>query len=470
MKMRDFIRTVVLKTNPYGPFWALNKTPYFLAIRAFLRLCKDFPQILSVYLRAGLAEGHWVPGLSDIDLTVIIDSQLSLEQEFLFLRSFWKRCDRMKNFFPMLGEVEILNNEQLGTWTKFGVPGYKAPSWRLVYGTEVRRCNYIPDPTRLTQDSLNFALWFYLRYFLEIFSLQEKCPYLVSQDLKRLESKILRCLDTTTHPEPAKQRVFAPLSNKVDMLYQILNALEEKICHFNANDISIKNGEWLPGLESNNHLFYETPLLDFRELACLNGAIESVMLNFHNRVFIVLKTALDAPTLKNCMETMRRVFSDEHETPIIVSSSIFSYILRYYDPFEYAHFISYRRVVFGEDLLSNIQPPSRSSFIDYLLGQVRNILTFPRSHAVILSSSPTLFRGRQLESMVERCLFLKLYLEKGVVNPWHNQLLGDCQKHYPEDYKKLRDLTARDERSSQQWFGLLKSLSNDIHDFLANSS
>ncbi len=86
MKCRDFIREVVLRTNPYRPFSSLNKVPYRLAIEAFLRLCGKFPEITSAYLRGSLVSRDWVPALSDIDLTVIVDDQLGLDEEYAFLR------------------------------------------------------------------------------------------------------------------------------------------------------------------------------------------------------------------------------------------------------------------------------------------------------------------------------------------------------------------------------------------------
>jgi hypothetical protein len=112
------VRILIVKTNPYRPFSTLNKMPYYIAIKAFVRLCKRFPEIKSIYLRHGLTEANWVPGLSDIDRTLIIDSGLNIEEEFSFLGLFWNNYDRMKKLFPMLGDIEILNAEHIGTWTK----------------------------------------------------------------------------------------------------------------------------------------------------------------------------------------------------------------------------------------------------------------------------------------------------------------------------------------------------------------
>jgi hypothetical protein len=78
MKVEDLVRILIVKTNPYLPFSTLNKMPYYIAIKAFVQLCKGFPEIKSIYLRHGVVEGNWVPGISDIDLTLVTDSKLTL--------------------------------------------------------------------------------------------------------------------------------------------------------------------------------------------------------------------------------------------------------------------------------------------------------------------------------------------------------------------------------------------------------
>jgi hypothetical protein len=171
------------------------------------------------------------------------------------------------------------------------------------------------------------------------------------------------------------------------------------------------------------------------------------------------------PSLRSCLETFDKVFFAKHVVPTIVTASMFEYMLRYYEPFEYAHFIAHRKLLYGEDLLSSIQPPSRDSLVFHLLGRVPTLLTFPRSYAVNSGSSST----RELECMVEQGLIVKLYLEKGIVKPWTKELLGECQKHYPEHCGKLLQLKETG-RSSQQWFGFLRGLSNEIQGPLTNSA
>ncbi|MCI0454153.1 MAG: hypothetical protein L0Y68_04060 [Candidatus Dadabacteria bacterium] len=479
MKITDIVRTIVLKTNRWWPFSQLNKTPYYIAIWAFVRLCKRFTQIKSVYLRHRLVEGNWTPALSDIDLTVIIDSKLTAEEEFSFLYSFWKNYEGMKKLFPMLGEIEVLNDEHIGSWIKFGIEGYTSQNWILVYGIETVKSNFLVNPKRLAIESLNYALFFYLRYSLEKFR-QEGPPYLVSQDLKRLVHKILRCLNYTNTDDNKKQTVVGRLDDKTDMLFHVLKGLEEGIRFTAPSDNEVgsrkSNKEWLCDVDSHNKVFFENQALDIRALTSQDEAIQSIILNYHKKIFIVLKDGLDALATKSCINTIRRVFAQEDKMPIIiVSFCIFKYILRCYNPFEYTHFIRYRIVAYGKDLLSDIQPPDKTSFINYLIRQTPTLLTFPRNHKLFSPPTPDWFLRRELESMVERSLFLKLYLEKGVIKPWHYELLTESQRHYPEDYKKMRELQEstsqfRNETLSREWFRLLRSMANDIHNYVTNSN
>jgi hypothetical protein len=249
-----------------------------------------------------------------------------------------------------------------------------------------------------------------------------------------------------------------------------LNSLDEEICRFNADGIPMANTENPAACGPTDPLLHNDELLDLSGLARLDGAIKSVIVNSFNKIFVVLETALDAPTLKTCLETMSRVFPEKNQMPVIVSASMFEYMLRHYEPFEYAPFMRRRKVLFGEDLLSNIQAPSRDSFADFLLGRVPNLLTFPRSYAVILGYAPTSFKVRELEGAVEQCLLLRLYLENGVVRPWYHELRMECEKRFSEQFVTLRALKeSRDANLAQEWFGLLRGLSNDVQDCLTSS-
>ena len=475
MKIRDIVRTAVIKTNPCWPFSSLNRMPYYLAIQVFVQLCKRFREIKSVYLRHGLTEENWIPALSDIDLAVIIESKLKIEEEFSFLNAFWNHHDRMKKLFPMLGEIEILNDEHIKSWTQFDIPGYKSMSWKLLYGTETAKSQFPANRQRLTVDSFNYALRFYLGYFLDRFDAKEDSCYLASQDLKRLVLKILKSLNYMNGEDSKKQIVVGGLDDTTDMLVRVLTGLEEGVRFITRNynnDADSKSSDkaWLGDIDSHNNVVFENRGFDIGALAPWDKAIQSIILNYDKRVFVVLKDELDASALKGCIAAIRPVFAQERTMPVIASSHLFKYMLRYYDPFEYTRLVTYRIVAYGQDVVSEMPPPDKESFISYLVRQTQTVLTFPQCHTFISPPSPNWFSGRELEWNLNKSLFLKLYLEKRVIKPWYDEFLIECQKHYPDHFTKWRALKdTKDTTLSREWFRLLKGIANDVHNCLANS-
>lgn len=74
------------------------------------------------------------------------------------------------------------------------------------------------------------------------------------------------------------------------------------------------------------------------------------------------------------------------------------------------------------------------------------------------------FSEKEFDVIMNRFLFVKLYFDTGVIKPWHNELLTECQKYYPEHFIKLHALKeAPDATAGQEWFRLLKGIANDVH-------
>ena len=67
-----------------------------------------------------------------------------------------------------------------------------------------------------------------------------------------------------------------------------------------------------------------------------------------------------------------------------------------------------------------------------------------------------------------RALFLKLYLEKSLLDPQFNYFLDECKKVYPEYIQMINELANNhnllsEEQLSRKLFGLLKTLASDIN-------
>jgi predicted nucleotidyltransferase len=471
MNTRDIIRTAVVKTNLHWPFSTLNRMPYYLAIKALTRSCKRFPEIKSVYLRHGLTEDNWVPALSDIDLTIITDSRLSIEEEFSFLSSFWKNYDRMKKLFPMLGEVEILNDEHIGSWTKFNIRGYESRNWKLIHGIETANSNYIVHSTRLAIDSLNHALWVYLDHFLRRFYLEEFPSFMALQEMQRLAFKALKYANYF-HVHPLKHKLDGRVDNKTAMLCCVLEELEKGVRlfapTFDQNGLRKNPREWQVGAEFSN-ISSPDQALDTRELEPFHEAIESIFFTYATSI-VVLTSGLDASVTKGCIDMVNRILPKGGITPVIVNSRILDYMLRFYSPFLYTDLVRRNSVAYGKDLLPEIQPPGMHHFISQVLEQTATVLAFPQSRAVISPPNPSWFSEQQLDSILKRSLFIKMYLEKGVIKPSHNELLAECQSSYPDYYEKLKEIKGLNEEAlSEEAFRLLRGITSDIHRSISTS-
>jgi hypothetical protein len=478
MNAHELVRILTVKTNPYPPFSTLNKIPYYIAIKGFVQVCKRFPEIKSAYLRHGLTEGNWVPGLSDIDLTVITDSKLTIDEEFSFLRSFWNAYDRLKGVFPMLGDVEILNDEFIQTWTKFNIRGYESGNWRLIHGIEAKKSNYVVHSARLALDCLNNAMRIYLEHILKRFYKEECHSFIESEEMRRVSLKALRYTNYLDR-RPEKESVKLLLSSSMNMLPSVLAGLERRVREFLAEYplpfMRNNDNEWIADLHSDNKVVLDDQTLDTRALAPWHEAIHSIILNSRKKIYIILKDGLDLSVMGSCFDALGRVFIKKDSTPVMMTSSVFEYMLRYYRPFEYTNFMKNRILAYGEDLLPQIQPPDRHSLINFLIRQAPNLLTFPQRHTLILPASPNGFSGRDFASRIEQSLLLKFYLETGIIRPGYDELLNECEKQYPQHFEKFNGLKknsgyVRDEVLSREAFTLFKGITNDIHKSISNSS
>ncbi|MDD5505976.1 MAG: hypothetical protein PHR73_04395, partial [Candidatus Omnitrophica bacterium] len=85
---------------------------YKAVLSLYTGLLRFYPQIKRAYLRGSFAERNdWAPFLSDLDTTIVI-KDMNCAETFLFLKRFWRSSGWFKRVFPILGEIEILSEEE----------------------------------------------------------------------------------------------------------------------------------------------------------------------------------------------------------------------------------------------------------------------------------------------------------------------------------------------------------------------
>lgn len=474
MKLRDAVRTAVLASNPYWPFSILNKYPYYVAIRAFVRLCAAYPAVKSVYLRSGLVEREWVPALSDIDFTVVIDGKLACESEFSFLHGFWQNFGKYKSCFPMIGEVDILTDENIRSWTRFGLAGRSAGNWQLLHGSRTAQPGSSFEPRWATQDCIDYALnyfyWYCRGYFEKQFYGLAETPYLVNHDLHRLAAKIFRCLQRISPDSGKHHSRENPRQSEHEICARVMVAVEKEIRRLEefaeAAPADPEAIEWNAQFAAERRSSTREPeASDAAIFAPWRELLDSVVA-LHNRTYLIFRNDLDISTIAAALPGLRERLGQPGSAITAMSQSVFVYMTRHYQPFEYVNRLRYGKISFGVDLPAHVVPPSRCAYARFILGQIPNLIAFPRSRSFHIDPNSV-----EIASILERGLALRLYLEHELIAPLPEQFLSECERRYPAQMQALRAFHNGGVLPGYaELFGMFKALTERIHGQLASPS
>lgn len=159
--------------------------PYRLAGWAVKWLFFDFGEVEALYIRHSFAQGDWRPGLSDIDLFVVIKDEAS--EDLPFLLALYQRHRKAKLWAPMLGEVEVATARQLNDWLKVGgVRALEAGDWILCQGQERREQAYAIE-SRFRQQVLAELLFLYAVPLQALLHFPGACPAQFAHILLKIE-------------------------------------------------------------------------------------------------------------------------------------------------------------------------------------------------------------------------------------------------------------------------------------------
>jgi hypothetical protein len=436
MNLRTGLQAAALKTNNIWPFSFVNRAAYTVAIRTFLLRCKRFPQIRSIYLRHSLLSLDWVPGVSDIDLTIIFEPPGSDEKEYVFLSKFWSEYIRLQKYFPMLGEADVISSEFLASWSAFGIRGYESTGWKLLYGSETRTGNLPLDSSDVLRESFQYALLYFFNFFLPLF-FADNDSSIIAVRLGRLYSKILRYLssqDSTSLP--------AADANKEAMLSGLLERFEETCESMSVSERESKiQYDFFPAARSN-----EIP----EELRPSVSSFAACYTSPFNNFVVFRKSEVDRLVL----ESLRKWKKTLNGRMLIVTPRLFAYVVESYDSFLYSHLMTCRRLILGEDIFAELSSPSAHDLVRNIFEQVPVILTAYTRPQWFGS-----FPERMLESLLERALMIRTILKEQQLFGSYAEFRSYFRTFFPDEYQTVSDPTRN---KFEQW-QLLRSLAHEIN-------
>ncbi|MBN1405875.1 MAG: hypothetical protein JW946_05080 [Candidatus Omnitrophica bacterium] len=362
-RARNIIRHMAVHTagNPLLSFF--SRAFYYTALKFFVRYCAKYPEIKSVYLRNSFTDKAWVPGLSDIDATVVIRNGLSAEQEFCFLKAFWLGYKKLKSAFPVLDIPEVLSAEDLDLWARFKTIGHEAEKWKLVYGSGTGGNINTGNNHHLKESRLIYAVQIYLNYFTEYFFKQSAKTGPAPFEAQRAGCKILRYTDSGR--------------NSHNTLFQKQAAREDKYIFFNRVLKALNNS-----------------ILDMRKNAALpaiapaSDETEAIISNAANprKIFVVMGDAPGAAAISSAIKAHALALNIRDFRVYFVTRVIFDYIINFYDPFQYIEFLQKKKIIYGKDPLPGTEVPAINAFIERAAEETVSIFTHSRSMRVVLSS------------------------------------------------------------------------------------
>jgi predicted nucleotidyltransferase len=429
----QFLRKLVLKTNPYWPFTEFNRLAYDAAVRTFVRKFRGSVEISGIYVRRDSAEDAWVPGLSDIDLAVILRPELSAAEEHKVLVRFWNGYLRLKRFFPIF-EIKLLSEPEFPLWLALTAASHKPRSWALLHGQENRdlEADYSP---RWRNRALDFALWVYLDLFPPCLAISD--AYLRTEDLRRRAKKIFKLLKPILGDGGASAQQLS--SDPAVLTASVLQALS------------------LAALSVAGIVPHNT--------AETNIALETR----ENTVFVIVDDTLPNASLVPLIRSSYTDWPAARFAPTVLTRGLLTYLVRHHDPYTYEIFRT-ARLLHGADPLASIPPPDKPQIADYLRSRIDNVFAFACSAE--LFAEP--LSWRTLKFQMDQAMAVHLLLRDDWVAPtwpevnakWRG-LFPDCSRAFDDVEAQVRE--TRFSAAREAFFYLFRPVSNSIRDALISS-
>lgn len=460
--VRQLLRTSVLKTNAYWPFGNCSRLLYAAAIKAFVFAFRRQPEICRIYLRNGMTAAEWIPALSDIDLTVIVRNNLSDQEEYDFLERFWTVYRSLRFVFPMLGEVEILDEKALAPWLAYSSCSPQKRRWVLLHGAG--DASFASDGSRDWQRrTLNYAIWVYLDLFVPCFSMPDS--FIHRQDVQRRARKILRLLQPILS-EAGECTPHVQHSDPTNLMVDVLVALETAIDSFVASDSGSE-------LVSSTWHSAEPDRRDVSPSLRRTEGVHSVIILKDKQVWVVLKDGLKRNEICRVIQANQCAWPGTQTIPVLLPSCLFAHIVRHYYPFAYFNLLEYRIVAFGADPLAQIAPPDRAALVTYTLKQIPSILTYARGEEQF---SPTRELSLPLlEKSLNWALAVRLLLRDDSTCASWDDVAAQCRSTFPECFRALEEIEShvahgRNKLARRAFFCLFRSVTTDIQNLLVDGT
>lgn len=340
---------LLLNRVPFALF--ITRLPYYAAVKACKTLMARHPAIQAAYARNSFALGTWVPGRSDIDLTVTwqnptVEDLPNGMTELDVLGDWWRDYGKLQRWYPMLGEVEMIHSDHLLASTRFGLTGFEATLWLPIYGSIAPQSGYCGDKVQYNGDRLSYAISVYHH------QMHGAVKSASTMTLQRYAKKIWRYLDLPIDGERERKfrslsameleiLVIQALAQRAIATVEDLKSLEQPVCLQTLLQRDVINQIETSTLPLNH------PILTILEQPELATDLVSVFpaSNYPNKVYYVVRDNISDISLKTYLFALQ----GRAEDALVIPQSLLICLFYNVDIFEYLALLPRRTVLWGSE-------------------------------------------------------------------------------------------------------------------------
>ncbi|MEP7362523.1 MAG: hypothetical protein ABI972_04640 [Acidobacteriota bacterium] len=406
----SWIQRLVRATHDWPLAGSMYRSIYAVAAGSVGDLASREPRLAGVYARHSYALGTWEPGRSDIDITAVwMDPNPELVDQF------YRDYARLQRRFPMLGEVEMIDERHLAAYTTRGVSGLESRRWKRLGGKHSFECRYAGDER---MDRIRHAVSIYCHQFLPRFWEQ---PRQVNT-LSRLTAKVARQLDESSSKE----------TDPATLLGICLHKLGQAIRKLPAAD--------------------KTPMVDYCELLGTLGQPQAPAESGGSQADAAILSAIGHSGGAVRHVIVRDDFDvksidPRYQNATIMNAEVFRFYLSFVDPLEHFTLLLGRSVHEGTDPLHDPFPLSKSALRETVCHYAVDLLTFPYRPGLATMTD------RQFRDLLYGWFLRTLkYFEDGKFTFSYDELRAHFGPRYEE---------------SQARFPLLHSIAADVSSHMA---
>jgi len=148
----NIVKKIVFRTIHIGLFKFIYKILYSLYIYIFKKITKKLLDVKSIYLKWGLGSKEFIPGLSDLDMIVVINKK-SVTKDFFQMKRYINFYFILKKILPFMGYILLLSEKEINSWLTWGdIRACELPFvYTPIYGKKmpIGRYKYIPNKFKI---------------------------------------------------------------------------------------------------------------------------------------------------------------------------------------------------------------------------------------------------------------------------------------------------------------------------------